>query len=135
MAPDRSGSALAAKAIQVNLELPLGYFRVHELGLVNLRPWWFIEGRPVAALYDAIKERFPSRHVLPFARRGDCDDVACFVVEESGHVPGEVVVVHDYAIPGTEVVSRAPDFWQWFRSAVDDMIRRSGSAASDIRES
>ena len=128
MAIDNERLPLEEKAGQVNLELPRGYFRVHELGLVNLQPWWFIEGPRVAAVYDSVNRRFPSRHVLPFARRLDCDDVACIVVEECGHDPGEVVVVHDYAVPGTEVERRAPHFWEWFRSAVDDMIMRSESA-------
>src|SRR5437870_953774 len=114
-----------SKAEELGFRLPPAYFHVQELGLTNLKPWYFIESSAIRANYSQINERFAERHVLPFARRGDCDDVACFVLEEDARSRSEVVVIHDYAAKGMEVVNRMPNFWDWFRSAVEDMIQWS----------
>lgn len=61
---------------------------------------------------------YPERALVPFARRQDNDDVACW---EAGQ--GEqVFIVHDYASPGWERRGVYPNFYVWLRQAVEDMI-------------
>jgi hypothetical protein len=56
--------------------------------------------------------------MLPFARRGDNDDVAVFDAQS----PNEVVVLHDFSSNGWERRRVLGSFYAWIRRAVDDMI-------------
>lgn len=61
--------------------------------------------------------------VLCFAERRDTDDVACVLLSSSAdYSAGQVLIVHDFAKPGSEVDAVFSDFWEWFRAAVEDMI-------------
>jgi hypothetical protein len=66
---------------------------------------------------SGLRERY-WRKYIPFAARQDNDDRACFDPE----LPGQVIVVHDYASEGWEQRSSFDSFWDWFRSSVEDMI-------------
>ena len=104
------------------ITLPKGYRAAKELNLVNLHPWHFVSDEEFDYLFSGINKRFPDRSVIPFARRTDSDDVACFVVRDTEQPAGEIMIVHDFASPGWEVVARMKGFWEWFRYAVNEMI-------------
>ncbi len=104
------------------ITLPRGYYVTKGLNLVNLHPWHFVADEEFDYLFSGINKRILTRSVIPFARRVDSDDVACFIISDPEQQPGEVLVVHDFATPGFEVVIRQKDFWEWFRYAVNEMI-------------
>ncbi len=106
----------------LNFQLPEGYYRVFELNLTNLDPWHFIDGEEFEGLYRGLRQRYPGRLLIPFARRRDNDDVACFVVQSTDYPKGHILIVHDFASPGSEVDADLEDFWAWFRLAVNEMI-------------
>lgn len=92
--------------------------RVFNLGLIYLEPWFLLKEDQAKAHLEGLQKRYPSRVLLPFARRGDNDDIACF---EEGK--GETVqIIHDFASPGFEQRQEFPSFWDWFRYAVEEMI-------------
>lgn len=64
-------------------------------------------------------ERFPKRRLVPFARRIDSDDIACWDIAQSDK---KVFVIHDYASPGWEQREEFPEFNDWFRKAIEDLI-------------
>lgn len=64
-----------------------------------------------------MKTRFPDRKLIPFARREDNDDVACWDL-----VAGDVVLIHDFSSPGYEQRKRYADFYGWLREAIEDLI-------------
>lgn len=115
-------SKVASLAADNGLVLPSGYGTVLDLSLVNLKPWQILRDDDVVALYAGINRMYPARKVIPFARRNDNDDVACFVIEDNTQQRGQVIVIHTFASEGYEVVARLKTFWTWFRSAVDEMI-------------
>ena len=104
------------------IALPKGYLVAKELNLVNLHPWHFVADEEFDYLFSGINKRFPDRSVIPFARRTDSDDVACFIVSDAEQPAGKIMVVHDFATPGYEVVVRLEGFWEWFRYAANEMI-------------
>lgn len=95
------------------------FIRVVELGLTNLEPWLVMQGESLRERYEGLRKRFPGRTLVPFARRLDNDDVACWDV---GADPERVVVVHDFAAPGWEVRGEFVDFNDWLRQAIEDLI-------------
>jgi len=62
--------------------------------------------------------RYPNRILIPFARRGDNDDVACFELNKGE----EVQIIHDFASSGYEQRNTYKSFWDWFRYAIEEMI-------------
>jgi len=97
---------------------PKEFLRVVELGLTNLEPWWVLEGSLLRERHRDLATRYPSHLLVPFPRRQDNDDVACWEVL-GGY---EVVVVHDFASPGWERRGKFSNFYGWFRQAVEDLI-------------
>jgi hypothetical protein len=105
------------------LDLPEGFsyprefIRVVELGLTNLEPWWIMTGDLLRDRYVGLAHRYPQRTLVPFARRQDNDDVACWDVHT-----GKVLVIHDFASPGSESRASFPDFYAWLGQAIADLV-------------
>lgn len=103
--------------LDVYVEWPEGLARVSRQGLINLAPWHILPRDLARERLRGLRQRYAQKYV-PFAYRQDNDDLACITPEQ----PDEVVIVHDFASEGTEARERFDSFWEWFRSAVEDMI-------------
>ena len=114
---------LPPEVINRDYHLPKAYFRVHELGLLNLDIWRFIQDKDeFHALSTTIGKDYTSSILVPFARRVDNDDIACFVVSHRDYSVNEVVIAHLYSGAEFEESARQKSFWDWFRLAVNEMI-------------
>jgi hypothetical protein len=100
------------------LSYPDAFKRLVDRGLVYFEPWFVLEGHLLRSRLDGLRERYPLRILLPFARREDSDDVACW----DSALPGRVVIVHDFASAGWEQRAVLDDFYAWVRLAVETMI-------------
>lgn len=96
---------------------PREFVRVVELGLTNIEPWWIVQGDRLRDCFSGLRKRYSSRNLVPFAVRQDNDDVACWDINA-----GNVAIVHDFASPGFEQRAELPDFYSWFRQAIEDFI-------------
>ena len=97
---------------------PQEFSRVMDLGLVNLEPWIFIFGDELKERLQGLQSRYPDRHLVPFAKRIDNDDIVCWEKGEAN----AVFLIHDYASSGHEQRHRYDTFLMWYKSAIDDMI-------------
>ena len=98
---------------------PAEYERIKSLNLTDLEPWVFLDESDFEFRIKGMKERYPNSDLVPFARRQDNDDVACWEKEGGNE---KVVIIHDYASSGWEKDREFPTFWGWFKQAIDDMI-------------
>jgi len=104
-------------------ELPAGfsypkeYLRIMELELTNLEPWWLMDGDILFRIYNGLAKRYPEDRFVPFAKREDNDDIACWDL-----AAGNIVIVHDFADPGRHRRGMFKDFYTWFRQAIEDLI-------------
>lgn len=98
---------------------PASFVRVVELGLTDLEPWQILVGDQLRRRYHGLATRFPDRRLIPFARRQDNDDVACWDLDEGDD---RVVIIHDFASRGWENRAEFPNFYSWLRSAIEDLI-------------
>jgi len=112
-------------------KLPAPYYKAVELGLTNLDGWQFILKENVfGSLFDTIYEFNKPFIFLPFARRLDNDDVACFGISYLNFPVNCVAVVHLYVKPdfnSNYPTRKKPDFdtfWDWFRDAIEEVIER-----------
>lgn len=84
-----------------------------------IMPWSFLWEKELNSLIDGLRKRYPDRALVPFARRVDCDDIACFDGSDITGNPA-VYIVHDYASPGWEQRGRYASFSDWLKGAVVD---------------
>jgi len=87
-------------------------------GVVILTPWHLLEREECLQRLQGLSQRYPQRHLVPFAIRQDNDDVACF----DRDLPHGVVIIHDWASPGYELRETFGSFAGWFGRACDDMM-------------
>lgn len=101
---------------------PEQFLRIVDQGLLDFDPWIILQGERLRTRFRGIKERYPERQLVPFARREDNDDVACWEKGRAG-----VVIIHDFASPGYELKQELASFWDWLRSALEATIEYEGS--------
>ncbi len=97
---------------------PKAFLKAVELHLTDLDIWYIMDAEQVLLRFEGLRQRYPKRKLIPFARRDDNDDVACFEVDKGNRV----FVIHDFANEGWERRKEFSDFWGWFEAAVHDMI-------------
>lgn len=108
-------------------EYPTAYKKIIELNLVDFDIWYLIEeGQATRRFYD-LKKRYPNRRLVPFARRDDADDIACFEIGKGE----EVQMIHDFTTEGYEQRGIFVDIWDWIEFAVKEMISYNREAADD----
>jgi len=103
--------------LDVQVELPNGLRRLHQQNLLDLTPWHIMPRELALKRLQGLRQRYARKYV-PFARRQDNDDLACF----DPSLAQRIVVVHDFAAETTEARQQFPSFWDWLRAAVEDMI-------------
>ena len=103
--------------LDVAVRLPEALGRIVKQNLVDLTPWHILPRELAVKRLRGMRQRY-SRKYVPFAYRQDNDDMAC--IDPAS--PEEILIVHDFAREGTELRKRFDSFWEWFRSAIDDMV-------------
>lgn len=101
-----------------NYEYPAEFIRIIDLNLIDFDLWYLMTKEQVAIRIKGLKKRYPNRQLIPFARRDDGDDIACFEVGKEDRVQ----IIHDFAGVGYEQRKEYSCFWDWFREAIEEMI-------------
>ena len=110
---------LSSGALPKDFDYPRLFVRLAEQGLLDLEPWHVLVGDELRQRFIGLAKRYPNRSLVPFARRQDNDDVACW---EPAVSHDAVVIVHDFASPGWETRGSFNDVESWFRQAIEDLI-------------
>jgi hypothetical protein len=108
---------LNEKEYPENFNYPHQFLRIVELGLIDLEPWYLLDGKALRDTLSGLSIRYPERRLIPFARRQDNDDIACWEAEAI-----TVYIIHDFASPGWEQRAQFVSFYSWLRQAVEDLI-------------
>lgn len=98
---------------------PEEYLKVIELNLCDFEYWYMFSEENALKRLNGLKKRYPERQLIPFARRDDSDDIACFEVGDSI----KVQLIHDFASSGFEQKRTYRDFWEWFLEAVNELVQ------------
>jgi len=101
-----------------NFKYPDSFLKVIRLNLLDFDLWYLMNEDQVLQRLKGLHMRYPDRVLIPFARRDDNDDIACFEVGKNE----EVQIIHDFASSGYEQRKSYITFWDWFRDAIDEMI-------------
>lgn len=95
------------------------YLKLLELGLINFRPWRILTLEESQEYSLDLKSRYPSRQLIPFALRTDCDDVACWDLSKNEE---SVFIIHDFASEGWEEQSEFKTFDECLAVILQDMF-------------
>lgn len=87
----------------------------------DLSPWWFLCDFPSFADFwiDQLREQYPESALVPFAKFGDTDDLACFDGKDLSPSP-KVLYIHAFASPGWEMRGEIANFSAWLALAAED---------------
>lgn len=111
---------LLQKKLDVNgFKYPEAFLKAIELNLLDFDLWYIMDEDRVLNRIKGLRERYPNRKLIPFARRDDNDDIACFEVEKGE----KVQIIHDFASLGYEQRKEYEDFWKWLENAIHEMIK------------
>lgn len=105
-------------------ELPVGFCyppefeRIIRMGILELEPWFILNGEQLKQCFISLTKQYPHRKLIPFARRQDNDDIACWDIAYSN----SVFVIHEFASIEWEERDKFNTFYDWFKSAVIDFI-------------
>ncbi len=92
---------------------PNDFLEFTRTGAIDIGPWQLLQGAWLRVRCEGLKKRFPGRNLIPFARRIDNDDVACWDQKQ----PQYICVVHDFCAPGWERREEFPSFHAWLLAA------------------
>lgn len=109
---------LTEKELPQGFTYPRQFKHILALGITDLQPWYILVGTSLREAYTGLTTRYPEQNLIPFARRQDNDDIACWTVGPSE----AVLVIHDFASSGWERRAVFANFYGWFRQAVEDLI-------------
>jgi hypothetical protein len=114
----------------LDIEVPEGFIWMlnhHLIGLEafsQLEPWHLCDIPEIIPLSERWNDLKMNRTLIPFARRQDDDELACFEVKDDKVV--KICTIH-YQLysPGTapeiEILDEYPSVWGWLKSVVSDI--------------
>jgi hypothetical protein len=102
--------------ISSEFKFPQLYLDLIRTGLPEIKPWWWLAPHNDSLIYwdETLRDQFPSRSLIPFAKDGSSDDVACFDGSDISENP-KVLVIHSFCAPGWELRGRASSFLEWLQ--------------------
>ena len=109
--------ALASERVHV----PPAFSRWLATGEQEFGGWFLLDERGAIANRNNLGQLYPGREILPFARRCDCDDVACLVLNDPEHPHGTILLIHDGAMRGTEIEGVIDSLARWFEQAQEEL--------------
>jgi hypothetical protein len=113
------------KKINLDFVRPKGYGWLIERGIIGyepfgpLQPWHYLEGNKIFCVSDIWPTGPHKGLLISFAKRQDCDDYACFDVEES--LVRSIMVIHGWTSSGYDILAIYKSFWEWLKSVIDDI--------------
>ncbi|MEC1179505.1 hypothetical protein P9B03_13485 [Metasolibacillus meyeri] len=104
--------------LEKRFKYPESYTKIIELNLVDFDYWYIMNEEQALKRLAGLRQRYPERYLVPFARRDDNDDIACFDLGE----PEKVQIIHDFASSGYEQRRTYENLWEWLQEAVNELI-------------
>ena len=82
--------------------------------------WWMFQNKDLAIYWnDTLRDQFPKRKLVPFAKHGASDDIACFDGADISGNP-KVLIIHAFCEPGWELRGEASNLSEWLVKIEDE---------------
>jgi hypothetical protein len=112
----------------VDFRFPEYYLTLLDAGLPEIDPWWWLVEAQAQSLSLAefwsktLREQFPYRNLVPFAKNEGSDDVVCFDGSDTSGDP-KIYLIHGFCSPGYELRDEFANFRQWFEFKLQEAIQ------------
>ena len=106
------------KMQSIDFAYPEAIERLIALGLVNFDLWYLMGTQQIMQIGELLREQYGTETWIPFARRGDNEDIACFEADFGE----KVVVLRSHELLGYRKCAVYDSVWDWFRDAIEVMI-------------
>jgi hypothetical protein len=119
-------------ALPNDFKFPQAYLDLMAQGLPDIDPWWWLAPYTDSEIYwtSTLREQFPYRLLVPFAKHGGSDDVACFDGTDTSSDP-KVLYIHAFCSPGWEHRGEANNFTEWLRKIQIEAAKFKDDANED----
>lgn len=109
------------RALPAGFVFPQKYLLLLKGGLPDIEPWWWLAPHRDSSIYwmEKLREQFPQRLLVPFAKDGGSDDVACFDGADSPGSP-KILLIHAFCAPGWELRGEYRNFDAWLEVALQE---------------
>lgn len=97
---------------------PKDFKKILALNLIDYDIWFIMEADFASRVELGLKTRYPERNLIPFAKKSDCDDLACFEFNKEKPIQ----IIHDFTSKGWEQRKELDTIWEWLEIAVEDLI-------------
>lgn len=103
---------------EVGFNYPDALERLIDLKLINFDLWYLISREQSIVLFNQLNLQCSKKELIPFARRGDTEEIACFGIGNNE----KVVVFKNCENLGYRPRKVFDSVWDWFRDAIEIMI-------------
>ncbi len=113
------------KLLPENFSFPQSYIEfVSQEDMPYFEPWSFLCKYEKSADFwiGEIAKQYPSRTLVPFAKAGSSDDIACFDGSDTSGNP-KVFYVHTFASPGWEDRGDVENFDVWLEKTKAESVQ------------
>ena len=101
-----------------SFDYPYEYLVIKKLKMTNLFFWRFLNEDDICFRAEGLSLRYRNRKLIPFAKRDDCDNLACFEVGKNN----KIEIIHDFSAEGYEQVKEYDSFLEWYKDAFNELI-------------
>ncbi len=112
---------------------PESYIEIMSLDVIpDIEPWFFIcEFQESSSFWmNEVKEKYPTRKLVPFAKIDHSDDIACFDGTDISGDP-KVYYVHAFADAGWEDRGYTDNFDKWLKTVYIESAEFKAERAGD----
>ena len=113
-----NGEVLKTEDFEFAFNYPEALERLVALKLINFDLWYLMSREQSVVILKQLKMNCNSKGLIPFARRGDNEDIACFEIQNNE----KVVVLKNCEYLGYQQRQVFDSVWDWFRDAIEIMI-------------
>ena len=112
---------------------PSSYIEIMSMDIIpDIEPWSFICEFKESSVFwmGEVKEKYPTRRLVPFAKVNYSDDIACFDGADTSGEP-KVYYIHAFASAGWEDRGYTDNFAEWLKMARLESARYKAERAEE----
>ena len=113
-----NGEILETGNLEFIFDYPEALERLVALKLINFDLWYLMSKEQSIVILKQLKMNCNRKDLIPFARRGDNEDIACYEIQNNE----KVVVLKNCEYLGYRPRQVFDSVWDWFRDAIEVMI-------------
>jgi len=98
---------------------PKFFVEIIKMNFLDYGDWYLMNKNQILIRKEGLNDRYPNRKLIPFARRDDNDDIACFDLD----CVEKVFIIHDFSSEGYESRGEFDNFKSWLICTIGEYLK------------